>query len=334
MRACVQVRDVQAGPGERARGWLTIGETPGGPLRVPLVIINGREDGPALCLTAGVHATEYAPIDAAIRLLQTIQPDTLRGVVIVVPVTNMRMFEHRTGFVSPLDGLNLNRIAPGRPDGSITEILADVLLREVIGAAEYHIDLHAGDLGEVLLPFAGYALTGRPDLDRKGEALARAFTPWLISLAPPHGSIPPFPGSLNYSASRNGVVSILAECGGNGTLEEGDVQTHVTGVQNIETPISEYYSCFLPERRNSRRPRVAARDRIVVRAGRSGLLRTLVRIGDEIRAGQEVAEIRDVFGDVVERVSAPGAGIAGLIWSHKVVNTGDPIVRYWITEPA
>ena len=329
MRACVQVRDVQAGPGERARGWLTIGETPGGPLRVPLVIINGREDGPALCLTAGVHATEYAPIDAAIRLLQTIQPDTLRGAVIVVPVTNMRMFEHRTGFVSPLDGLNLNRIAPGRPDGSITEILADVLLREVIGAAEYHIDLHAGDLGEVLLPFAGYALTGRPDLDRKGEALARAFTPWLISLAPPHGSIPPFPGSLNYSASRNGVVSILAECGGNGTLEEGDVQTHVTGVQNVMRSLGMIDGGSPPDG-----PRVAARDRIVVRAGKSGLLRTLVRIGDEIRAGQEVAEIRDVFGDVVERVSAPGAGIAGLIWSHKVVNTGDPIVRYWITEPA
>jgi predicted deacylase len=329
MRARVQVRDVQAGPGERARGWLTIGQTPGGPLRVPLVIINGREDGPTLCITAGVHATEYAPIDAAIRLLQAIEPDTLRGAVIVVPVTNMRMFEHRTGFVSPLDGLNLNRIAPGRPDGSITEILADVLLREVIGAAEYHIDLHAGDLGEILLPFAGYALTGRPDLDRKGEALARAFTPWLISLAPPHGSIPPFPGSLNYAASRNGVVSILAECGGDGTLEEADVQTHVAGVQNVMRSLG-----MIDGGPPLDRPRVAARDRIVVRAGKSGLLRTLVRIGDEIRAGQEVAEIRDVFGDVVERVSASGAGIAGLIWSHKVVNTGDPIVRYWITEPA
>jgi uncharacterized protein len=329
MRAPVQVRDITAGPGERARGWLTIGETPGGPLRVPLAIINGRQDGPTLCLTAGVHATEYAPIDAAIRVLQTVRPDTLRGALIVVPVTNMRMFEHRMGFVSPLDGLNLNRVAPGRPDGSISEILADVLLREVIGAAEYHIDLHAGDLGEILLPFAGYALTGHADLDRKGAALARAFTPRLISLAPPHGSIPPFAGSLNYCASRNGIVSILAECGGNGTLEESDVQTHVTGVQNVMRSLSMIDGGPPPDG-----PRVAARDRIVVRAERSGLLRTLVRIGDEIRAGQQVAEIRDVFGDVVERVPTPGAGLVGLIWSHKMVNTGDPIIRYWITEAA
>jgi predicted deacylase len=333
VRARFQIRDIGANSGERAQGWLTIGETAAGPLRVPLAIINGREDGPTLCLTAGVHAAEYAPIDAAMRLMQTIRPDALRGVVIVVPVTNMRMFEHRAGFLSPLDGLNLNKIAPGRRDGSISEILADVLLREVIGAAEYHVDLHAGDLGELLLPFAGYALTGRAELDRMGEALARAYSPRLISLATPDGTIPPFPGSLNFSASRNGVVSILGECGGDGTLEEDDVRTHVTGVQNIMRYLG-MIDGTAPPSANGDASRVAARDRIVVRATRSGLLRLKVRIGDEISAGQELADIRNVFGEVVEVMSAPGSGIAGLIWTHKVVNTGDPVVRYWITEPA
>lgn len=330
MPARVQIRDIVAERGERAQGWLTIGETAGGPLRVPLVIINGRADGPTLCITAGVHAAEYAPIDAAMRLLQMIQPNTLRGVVIVVPVVNMRMFEHRAGFVSPLDGLNLNKIAPGRNDGSISEILADVLLREVIGAAEYHIDLHAGDLGELLLAFGGFSLTGNADLDRKGEALARAYSPSLISLSTPDGTIPPFPGSLNFSATRNGVVSILAESGGNGTLEETDVQTHLDGVQNIMRHLGMIDGAAPA----AGAPRIAARDRIVVRAARSGLVRLLVRIGDEISAGQELAEIRNVFGEIVEVLRAPGSGIAGLIWTHKVVNTGDPVVRYWITEPA
>jgi uncharacterized protein len=333
VRARFQIRDIAAERGERIQGWLTIGETPAGPLRVPLVIINGHEDGPTLCLTAGVHAAEYAPIDAAMRLLQMIQPNVLRGAVIVVPVTNMRMFEHRAGFLSPLDGLNLNRIAPGRKDGSISEILADVMLREVIGAAEYHVDLHAGDLGELLLPFAGYALTGNADLDRKGEALARAFSPRLISLATREGTIPPFPGSLNFSATRNGIVSILAESGGNGTLEEEDVQTHLTGVLNVMRYLG-MIDGDSPPGADGDPPRIAARDRIVVRATRSGLLRLRVRIGDEIIAGQELADIRNVFGEVVEVICAPSSGIAGLIWTHKVVNTGDPVVRYWITEPA
>jgi predicted deacylase len=81
-------------------------------------------------------------------------------------------------------------------------------------------------------------------------------------------------------------------------------------------------------------PRVKARDRAVVRATKGGLLRLGVAIGDEVRAGQEVAQIVDLFGDVVERVVSTGAGFAGLVWGHKVVHTGDPIFRYWITEPA
>jgi uncharacterized protein len=330
MKAPVQIRDVSAGSGERVQGWLTIGETPSGPLRVPLVIINGREDGPILCMTAGVHATEYAPIDAVMRLLQTIRPEELRGAVIGVPVTNMRMFETRTGFVSPLDGLNLNKIAPGTRDGSISEVLADVLLREVIGAAQYHIDFHAGDVGELLLPFAGYSMTGDHALDLQGEALARAFSPDLISLSTQGSPIPPFPGSLNYSATRNGVVSILAEAGGNGTLEEADVQTHLDGAHNV----MRHLGMIEGSSRTETQQRVAARDRVIVRAKRSGLLRLKVQIGDQIVSGQEVAEIYNVFGEVIERVSAAGSGVAGLVWTHKVVNTGDPIVRYWITEPA
>lgn len=329
MLSPVRIRDVEASRGTKAEGWLTIGETASGPIRVPVVVINGGEDGPTLCLTAGVHATEYAPIAAVMELIQSIDPARLRGAVIAVPVTNMRMFDSRTGFTSPLDGLNLNKIAPGRRDGSISEMLADVMLREVISAAEYHIDFHAGDLGEELYPFAGYSLTGRRDLDAKGEAMVRAFTPLLISLSPADSSIPPFAGSLNYAATRNGVVSILAEAGGNGTLDDADVRIHVEGARRVMRYLGMIDGPPTPPGR-----RVAARDRVVVRAKRAGLLRLRARIGDEIEAGEEVGEIRDVFGAVIERVCATGSGIVGLIWAHKVVNTGDPILRYWITEPA
>lgn len=329
MRSPARIRDIEASRGTKAEGWLTIGETASGPIRVPVVVINGAEDGPTLCLTAGVHATEYAPIAAVMELVQSIDPARLRGAVVAVPVTNMRMFESRTGFTSPLDGLNLNKIAPGRRDGTISEMLADVMLREVIGAAAYHIDFHAGDFGEELYPFAGYSLTGRRDLDAKGEAMVRAFTPLLISLSPPDSTIPPFAGSLNHAATRNGVVSILAEAGGNGTLHDADVRVHVDGARNVMRYLEMIDGPSAPQGR-----RVAARDRVVVRARRAGLLRLTARIGDEIATGEELGEIRDVFGNVIERVCASGDGIVGLIWAHKVVNTGDPILRYWITEPA
>ncbi len=330
MKQPVGIRDVAAESGRQARGFLTIGETPSGPVRIPLIIANGSDDGPVLCLTAGVHATEYAPIDAVMRVMRQLEPTELRGAVLAVPVANLPMFESRTGFVSPLDRLNLNKVAPGRRDGSISEILAQVLLDEIIGAAHYHIDLHAGDLGELLFPFAGYALTGRPQLDREGEALARIYAPRLISLARPDGKVPPFPGGICSAASLlKGVVSIFAESGGNGTLEEADVRVHVDGIHGVMR-----YLRMIDGEPPAPGPRVAGLERAVVRANRAGLLRLKVHLGDELAAGQEVAEICDVFGDIVERVCTPGAGLTGLVWAHKVVNTGDPIVRYWITAPA
>jgi predicted deacylase len=329
MRQQVRIRDIEADSGTKARGFLTIGDTPSGPLQIPLVIINGAADGPSLCLTAGVHATEYAPIEAVMRVVQELDPLSLRGVVLAVPVANLRMFESRSAFVSPLDGLNLNKVAPGRLDGSISEILAQVLLDEIVGAAEYHIDLHAGDFGEMLLPFAGYALTSRPEMDRAGTAMARLYTPRLISLASGDGKIPPFPDGIVYAASRRGVVSLFAESGGNGTLEEADVRVHLDGITNVMR-----YLNMIDGEPAAPGPLIAGKERIVVRARRAGLLHLKVRIGDEVTAGQEVAEICDLFGEVVERVTTPSAGVAGLVWGHKVVNTGDPIVRYWIVEPA
>jgi predicted deacylase len=324
-KAAIRIRGIVAECGQRAQGFVTIGEAASGPIQFPLVIVNGAEEGPTLCLTSGVHATEYAPIDAVMRIVQSVDPATLRGALIAVPVVNLRMFDSRTGFVSPLDGLNLNKVAPGRSDGSISEILAKTLLDEVIGRAAYHIDLHAGDLGEMLLPFAGYALTGKRELDEQGEALARLYSPKLISLADSSGKIPPFADGICYAATRRGVVSIFAESGGNGTLEEADVRVHVEGVTNVMRYLRMIGGTPAPAG-----PRVAARDRTVVRATRAGLLRLRVQIGDEVRAGQEVAQVCNVFGEVVESVRSSGDGIAGLVWAHKVVNTGDPIVRYWI----
>src|ERR1700691_4828759 len=85
----IQVRDLSAARGQTTQGFLDIGETATGPIRLPVVIINGESDGPVLCLTSGVHATEYAPIEAVLRLINEVSPKTLRGAIIAVPVVSM-----------------------------------------------------------------------------------------------------------------------------------------------------------------------------------------------------------------------------------------------------
>jgi uncharacterized protein len=323
--ASVRVGDIVASPGTRVNGFLTIGETPSEPFRMPVVIVNGRRPGVSLCLTAGVHAAEYPSIDAVMRTAQGLDPEELTGAVIAVPVVNPPMFQRRSGFLSPIDGLNLNRTAPGRADGTISEVLAHVLLNDVIGACQYHIDCHGGDLGEILWPYAGYALTGNPEQDRQGEALARLYSPGIVALYREGSELPPTMGSITAQAARRGIVSILAEAGSNGALDEADVEIHVRGIRNVMRSLD-----MIPGEADAAEGRIDPTGQFVVSAPRGGLLRRKIAIGDAIREGQEIAEICNLFGEVVTRIHAPRAGIARLIWAHNAVNTGDPIVKCWI----
>jgi predicted deacylase len=211
----------------------------------------------------------------------------------------------------------------------MSEILVRTLLDEVITKCRYHIDLHAGDLGEMLWAFAGYALTGDASLDLEGETLVRLYSPQLICLSRDASSLPPFTGSIVYTASRRGVVSILAESGGNGSLEERDVRVHSDGINNVMR-----YLKMIDGEPSIPHTQISATGRAVTRASRAGLLHLNVAVGDAVADGQVVAEISDVFGRTIEEVRVAKGGIAGLVWAHKAVNTGDPIVRCWYTEPA
>jgi hypothetical protein len=325
----IRVGDVEAAPGTRACGFLTIGETPTEPIRVPIVIVNGRHPGPRLCLTAGVHAGEYPGIDAVMRTVQGLDPARLTGAVVAVPVVNPPMFQRRSGFLSPIDGLNLNRTAPGQADGTISEVLAHTLLREVIGACQYHIDCHGGDLGEILWPYSGYALTGDLEQDRQGEALAHLWTPRIVALYREGSPLPPTMGSMTFQATRQGVISILAEAGSNGTLDPADVEIHMRGMKNVMRSLG-----MIPGEPDTASEHVHPTGQFVVSARRGGLLRLKIGIGEEIQADQEIAEVCNLFGEVVERIYSPGPGIARLIWAHKAVNTGDPVVKCWSIERA
>jgi len=327
-RDAVRIRDLVVERGATRRGFLQVGETGAGPVEMPVVVVHGARPGPTLCLTGGVHATEYPGQTAVRELTRQLDPATLAGTIIAVPVVNLPMFAARSGFVSPIDGLNLNRVAPGRPDGTITELIAHTLFSEILSLATHHIDCHGGDLGEALWPYAAYRLTGNPDLDRTGEAMARCYSPGVVALF--RDGMPMIPtGTVTTEAAKRGVASILGECGSDGGLDPADVRTHFRGITNV----MRYLGMVAGD------PVVPAgqqlgTDQFVVHARRGGLVRLSATIGQTIAAGETLGEIWDVFGDVVETIMAPARGLVRLVWTRKVVNSGDAVLKCWVTEPA
>ena len=126
-----RVGAVAAGPGERASGFIEVPRGVDEATRIPVTVLRGARPGPVLALLAGMHGYEYSPILALQKLRGQIDPKLLAGTVIMVHVANMPSFLRRTIYYSPVDGKNLNRVFPGKADGTVSERIAFALTREV-----------------------------------------------------------------------------------------------------------------------------------------------------------------------------------------------------------
>ncbi len=141
-------------------------------LEIPVHIIAGAEEGPTLALIATQHGEELGPLSVFRSLLQEINPQVLRGNVLVVPVANPIAFEHqqRATWIDAFRGGttgNLNRLWPGKPRGFITERMAYAIAENVLRRSDCVIDYHGSTTGAVsiyysyMMPQDGSALATR-----------------------------------------------------------------------------------------------------------------------------------------------------------------------------
>src|SRR5882672_9929043 len=146
-----------------------------GGTQIPVTTIRGAGTGPVLALIAGNHGYEYPPILALQKLRTLIDPAKLKGTIIMVHIANMPSFLGRTVYFSPVDGKNLNRVYPGRKDGTVSERIAYAITTEVIQKADYVLDLHCGDGNESLRPYVYQTVSGNQKLDETIARMALAF---------------------------------------------------------------------------------------------------------------------------------------------------------------
>ena len=296
---------LRTGKPRSERGFITPVEG----LEIPFGLVEGEKPGPCLLVTAGVHASEYCSIEAALRLMKR-SPAGLTGTILVLPILNMAGFHRRSIYVMPEDGRNLNRMFPGRPDGSVSERLADWLVTKVYPQADAYLDLHGGDLSEALEPFSLF-----PSGSEASKALAVAFgLPVAVSA-----------GGEGYTinaAGRLGVPSIIAEVSGNGLWDEAGVDEMTAGIDRALHHLGMIAAAG--------RPRPPAPIRIVAMwvpaASTDGLWYPRKQLGDAVTAGEVLGEIRDIFGTVLETVKARDDGSLLYKLSSLAVNKGDALL--------
>jgi predicted deacylase len=307
------VGTLAARPGEKTFG---VNEfmVQGQPHRLPMWLVNGTGEGPTLVVTGGVHAAEYASIAAALDLGRTLDPHTLRGRVIVLPVMNVAGFGVRSIYLCPLDGKNLNRVFPGDADGSASEQIADWIFRNLIKQANYYVDLHGGDLIEALVPFTIIFGSGNDSVDRTSLDLAKVFgIPYLVRSETA--------GSVYASAARAGVPSILAESGGQGIWPPEDVARLSTGLDRLMRHLT-----MIPGAAPEPVPCTLLDQFLWLRSEQDGFWYPAVSVDDSVKAGQNLGCVRDYEGKVLQTAISPADGKVLFLVTSLAINKGDPFL--------
>jgi predicted deacylase len=315
-----QLGPLRAGTGQAVSGYLEVPALNDGGARIPVSLVRGSGDGPVLALVAGTHGYEYPGITALQRLRQSIDPRALRGTLILVHIANPPSFYGRTVYTSPADGKNLNRVFPGRPDGTLSERIAHAITTEVIAKADFLVDLHAGDANEALRPYVYMPVTGDARLDTATRGMALAFG--LDHIVIDAGRIAPPDATkfVDQTALARGIPAITTETGQLGLNDERSVALAEHGIQNLMRYLGMLEGTVAPNTGV-----VWLEDYQVVTSPANGVFRASVRDGYAVAEGGLLGELFDAFGAKLGDVRAPFAGIVNYVIGTPPAVEGQPL---------
>lgn len=315
------IGSVFAPPGSVAGGMIDVAPRAGDSgTAIPFTIVNGTAPGPVLLLVAGTHGMEYAPIVALQRMRTTIDPKTLRGTVLMVHVANMPSFLGRTIYYSPVDGKNLNRVFPGKADGTLSERIAEVLTREFIARATHVVDLHGGDGNEALRPYSYWITTGDPKVADASKAMALAFGLDHIVVDDERPVDPAASLYLSNTAITRGKPALTTETGGLARVDEPSIGLVEQGVAGVLRHLGMRGDGPVPVQTP-----VWIGTNEVLRAGVSGIFYPAVEHGQLVTKGTRIGRITDFFGHTIEEIVAPFDGEILYVIGTPPITKGEPV---------
>ncbi|HWT08425.1 MAG TPA: succinylglutamate desuccinylase/aspartoacylase family protein [Roseomonas sp.] len=257
-------------------------------LPIPIVVVKNG-DGPTALFSSGNHGDEYEGQLAVTNLVKWLEPGMIRGRVILLPMANYpaALVGRR---VSPIDDVNMNRVFPGDPDGTVTRQIAHYIDSELIPLADLVIDLHSGGSSLNYIPTALAKQSADPALYQKQLAALRAFgAPYTYIQGGAQGQ--GGDQTLGAGADRRGRIALGTELGGAGAVNASGLAIAERGLRNLLVHLG------ILGKEHWVDPPVATRfldvrgPDMYVYAPENGVFEPLVELGDTVAIGTPAARI-------------------------------------------
>jgi N-alpha-acetyl-L-2,4-diaminobutyrate deacetylase len=287
-----------------------------GSVMIPITVIaNGK--GPTALLTGGNHGDEYEGPVALQELAASLQPEQITGRVIILPMMNQPAFSAGLR-CSPVDGGNMNRSFPGRPDGTVTQKICHYIASELVPLADIVLDFHSGGKTLDFLPFAAAHILDDKRQEDDCMAAMQAFNaPYSVRMLEIDNV-----GMFDTEVETQGKVFVTTELGGAGTSTARSVAIAKKGIRNLlihakimagNLDISDTIQLDMPD------------ESCFVFAEKAGLVEYLVDLGDKVETGQPIARVwaSDRTGTQPETLTAKRDGILTARHVPGLIKIGD-----------
>ncbi|MCV3735252.1 N(2)-acetyl-L-2,4-diaminobutanoate deacetylase DoeB (plasmid) [Rhizobium sp. TRM96647] len=295
-----------------------------GSVMIPITVVKNGE-GPTALLTGGNHGDEYEGPIALFDLARSLKAEDVSGRVIIVPAMNYPAFLAGTR-TSPIDKGNLNRSFPGRPDGTVTQKIADYFQRELLPLADIVLDFHSGGKTLDFLPFCAAHILPDKTQEQRSFELVQAFSaPYSMKMLEIDAV-----GMYDTAAEEMGKVFITTELGGGGTATARSAGIAKRGVINVlrqagivngKAEVAPTQWLDMPD------------GDCFAFAEEGGLIEPLVDMGDTVARGQVVARIYPTgrTGSPLSEIRAKMDGILCARHFPGLVKAGDCVAVLAVT---
>ncbi len=279
------------------------------PVTMSVHVVHGKKPGPVMFVSAAIHGDEVIGVEIVRRLLRAPNLDRMAGTLLAIPIVNTFGFLNHSRYLP--DRRDLNRCFPGSAGGSLASRLAYMFLTEIVGRADFGIDLHSAAIQRTNLPQIRYS----PGSERLAH-MADVFGAPVILTAKLRD------GSLRMAAKAKGVDMLLYEAGEGLRFDEYAAKTGVYGILRVMRELGMVGAKGVPK---PRVPPIRSAHSGWSRAPSGGLLRTFRQTGDIVKADEVLGIVSDPFGENESEVIATTHGIIVGRTNLPIVNEGDAL---------
>lgn len=321
----IEIGSAVADKGELGKGYLKLGELVGGSeLKIPVAIINGKNDGPVLWLATGVHGDELNGFMSLRRVINQLNPSEMNGALICTPMINPLAMQWRNK-VNPYDFLDMCQQFPGKADGQYSQQAAYILFENIKKYADCLIDFHTAGTPFYADPYTVFKFIPSVEerINIKTQELALAFQTKMncrVDVASATGELPGgVSGNLDVTCMKHGIAAFMAEIGSGGEFQEENIEAGIRGISNVMKKLG-IISGTVAKNHDP----VLITERTFLYSRKAGILNMKVKSGQMVKKKEKIGEIVDLFS-VIEEIEAPRDSLIIQVRTNPIVHMGDRV---------